>query len=262
VRPVVLICIATLSSIGCSGAGQVGSMSAAGTVCGRVVDEKGAPRVGVACQLCSPEICLTQRTAADGRVCYTPTRAGAYYFHAASDDGLTYADVFLPFPLGDEVTAPGFSAAIGDSLTSVSVTERFMVTTAAGGTFNFAGGIELDIPAGALRFADLSKESAIAARAIDPTLVDARLLTTHAGTPESVYLLMPQGTTLKGGATAGLTLPNPTQLAEGTAVELALADDVTAHLGVTVQASVQGGKIVTSPMAGLPQLGWLAVYRK
>jgi hypothetical protein len=233
------------------------------TVLGRVVDDSGAARAGVACQLCSAEICLTGKTDADGRVGFAPTRQGAYHFRALADDPTTFGDVFFPVPITSDPTAPGFAIALGDALVAPAAGPGQAVTLATGGTFSFANGVVLTLPAGSLSLMSGEQNGFLFAIAVERAKVAAQLLAARAAEPAGIFLLLPADATCASanGRGCGISLPAGS-LPDGAQVELTMPNSVTAVLETALQATVSAGKIVVDSAHGLPGLGWLVVYAK
>jgi hypothetical protein len=232
-------------------------------VLGRVVDDDGAPRSEVYCQLCSAEICLTGKTGQDGRIGFVATRTGSYHFHAFSDDPITYGDVFLPVPITVDPTSPSFHIDLGDHLIAPAVGPGQAVTIASGGTFSFPGGVSLEVPAGALRFDSGDPQGSLFALSVPKAKVAVQLLAARATSPDGIFLLLPYGATCDGvaGKGCGVVLPAG-GLPDGTQVELTMPNATTAVLETVAVAAVSGQKLVVPATNGLPSLGWVILYKR
>jgi hypothetical protein len=231
------------------------------TVTGRLVDDNGAPRGNVACQLCSKAICLTGRTAADGKVGFAPKMQGEYHFRSFSDDPTTFGDVFFPVPIGPELTMPNFKRDLGDNLIAPAVGAGQNVTVANGGTFTF-GTIVLEVPAGSLTLANLDPSGTLHAIPVPRAKVATQLLSSRAQLDDGVFLTLPFGALCNkaGGKECKLTVPS--SLPDATKVTIAMPNLETAFLEDVGEGTVTGGKLVTDAGKGLAQLGWIVLYKK
>ncbi len=231
------------------------------TVTGRVVDDNGSPRAGLSCQLCSKQICLTGKTAADGKVGFTPKMAGAYHFRAFSDDPITFGDVFYPVPIGAEFNAPGFMKALGDAVAPAAGPGQ-MVTVAGGGTFNFAGNITIDVPANSLTLANLDPSGMLYAIAVPRAKVPPALLAVRTQLDDGVYLTLPFGALCNKAAGKDCKLTFPITKPDGTKVELWMPNFDTAVLELAGEGTVTSNKVVTDATKGVAALGWVVLYAK
>ncbi len=229
-------------------------------LCAHLEDSHGAPRASVPATLCSSKICLSGKSDGEGSLCFHPM-PGEYYLHAVGDAELHFGDLFFPVSLDTESTK--WPATLGEHLIQPSVPERQTVTVATGGTLRFkSGDIALTIPAGVLQLPSHPESGLVAALQVPLAEVDARLLATHSGTPEAVYLLLPQGAKLKPMPNLDVVLSLETALPTGTKLEVALADPATAHLRSNGAAEVSNGRIVSTAGHGLTGFGWIALYRQ
>jgi hypothetical protein len=231
------------------------------TVTGKLVDDNGAPRADVACQLCSKSICLTARTAADGKVGFAPKLIGDYHFRSFSDDPITFGDVFFPVPIGPELMMPGFKRALGDAMIAPNAGTGQDVTVATGGTFTF-GTIKLDVPAGSLTLANLDPSGKLFALAIPRAKVATQLLASRAQLDDGVFLTLPFGALCDkaGGKECKLTVPSA--LPDTTKVTIAMPNLETGVLEDVGEGTVTGGVMVSDAGKGLASLGWIVLYKK
>jgi hypothetical protein len=229
--------------------------------CGRLKDSVGdaAPLVNV---LVCNKSCVVATTSEDGSFCIEDVwEMGDLKFHAegAKTPQKHYGDLLFPVVVTAADISQGVKKDLGEIIIPL-INETKTVAVTSGGTLQFANGTSLTIPAGSITLPPLQKDM----KTVSIAMVSVPLAKVHPlllqGKPQAIYALLPA--TISFSQAASFSLPAPSGAAEGTRLEIFLANQKTGKMERHLDGRVSKGKIVNEAQQGLKALSWIAIYAK
>jgi hypothetical protein len=186
---------------------------------------------------------------------------GDLKFHAegAKTPQKHYGDLLFPVAVTAADISQGLKKDLGEIIIPL-INEAKTVAVTGGGALQFTSGASLTIPADSITLPPLQKDTKTVSIAVVPLPLEKVHPLLLQRKPLAIYALLPA--TVSFSRAVSFSLPAPTGVAEGTRLEIFLANQKTGKMERHLDGRVSKGKIVNEAQQGLKALSWIAIYGK